>query len=117
MYLSGQHPIDVYLVSHLDDQPEQFEPPGPTTTTTIAATPITPTTTATVAESIESVAEELRPTITLTSEPSTESLFDIGGPAEDLLKPPGDFDYFSLFNSCPAYPVSPEGISGISDFL
>lgn len=90
MYLSGQHPIDVYLVSHLEGEPnEQLEP-----------------------EATGDLVVQLQPPEVTLTETQTEPLFDISHTSEDLLKP-ADFDYFSLFNPCP----SPEGISGITDFL
>jgi hypothetical protein len=99
MFLSGQHPIDVYLVSQLEGE-EHFE---------VTDSPAVPN------QELEPEPEpEPVPEITLIK-PQGESLFDMC-PAEDLLKPSGDFDYFSLFNS--TFPsVSPDGISSISDFL
>lgn len=103
MYLSGQHPIDVYLVSQLEGEvPEQL------------AVSDSPAIANPEHETEPEPEHEPEPELTL-AKTQSESLFDIG-PTEDLLKPTGDEDYFSLFNS--TFPsVSPEGISGISDFL
>lgn len=98
MYLSGQHPIDVYLVSQSEG--ELTEPtPGAIEPEQLLPEPFLP--------------EQLLPQQLLPEPPlngnQPEALFDIG-PAEDLLKPEFS-DYFSLFSG------APEELGGITDLL